>query len=235
MKDIEYIYTFKNGRTKNFQFEWDRNSLELKGVKPVSDLPGWTDLEFHQCPNCPLQTATVKKCPLAVSLVNMVRFFDDLKSFHKVHLTVKMDNKEISQHTTVQKAVSAMMGLVSAVSGCPHLSFFKPMAYFHLPLADKESTIYRATSMYLLAQYFLAKAGKDHELDLKGLNTIYKNIGIVNMSMADRIREASRTDSAINAIITLDIYAKTVPFHIDSSLSSLKDLFSSYFKYDISR
>jgi hypothetical protein len=31
----------------------------------------------------------------------------------------------------------------------------KPMARFHLPLASEEETIYRATTMYLLAQYFL--------------------------------------------------------------------------------
>ncbi|HXK50606.1 MAG TPA: hypothetical protein PKW56_09080, partial [Clostridiales bacterium] len=101
-------------------------------------------------------------------------------------------------------------------------------------LADKENTIYRATSMYLLAQYFLAKEGKKHEIDLTGLNTIYTNAATVNSAMADRLRDASKTDSAINAIVTLDIYAKTVPMHIDASLSSLRDLFSPYFNYPIS-
>jgi len=89
--------------------------------------------------------------------------------------------------------------------------------------------------MYLLAQYFLAKDGRKHEIDLNGLNAIYKNLSIVNSSVADRLREASETDSAINAIITLDIFTKTVPLHISSSLSSLRDLFESYFNYDISK
>ena len=80
---------------------------------------------------------------------------------------------------------------------------------------------------------FLAKEGKKHEVDLTGLNTIYNNAAIVNAAMADRLRDASNTDSAINAIVTLDIYAKTVPMHIDTSLSSLKNLFSSYLNYDI--
>ncbi len=233
MKTIEYIFTFEDGRKKDFLFEWDKSTVELKGIKPLTELPSWTDLGFHKCPNCPLQSSEVKHCPLAVALVNMVQFFDGLKSFEKTHLVVKMEGKEISQETTCQKGVSAMMGLVSAASGCPHLAFFKPMAYFHLPLSDKENTIYRATSMYLLAQYFLAKEGKKHEVDLTGLNTIYNNAAIVNAAMADRLRDASNTDSAINAIVTLDIYAKTVPMHIDTSLSSLKNLFSSYLNYDI--
>ncbi|MBN2856911.1 MAG: hypothetical protein JXN63_00770 [Candidatus Delongbacteria bacterium] len=233
LKTIEYIFRFDDGTKKDFLFEWDKDTVELKGIKSLSELPAWTDLDFHKCSHCPLDSSKVKSCPLAASLVNMVQYFDGLKSFEKVHLQVNMEGKSITQDSTVQKAVSAMMGLVSAVSGCPHLAFFKPMAYFHLPLADKENTIYRAASMYLLAQYFLAKEGKNHEVDLKGLNKIYKNISVVNSSMADRIREASETDSAINAIVTLDIYAKTAPFYIDSSLKNLKNLFGSYFNYDI--
>jgi len=235
MKTIDYKFIFTDGREKVFNFLWDREKFEMSGAKPSDQPPAWTELDFCKCPNCPLNSATTKNCPLAVSLVNLVSYFDGLKSFEKVYLEVTLEGKKISQDTTVQKAVGAMMGLVSAVSGCPHLGFFKPMAYFHLPLADRENTIYRASSMYLLAQYFLAKDGKKHEIDLNGLNTIYKNLSIVNSSVADRLREASDTDSAINAIITLDIFTKTVPLHISSSLSSLRDLFESYFNYDISK
>jgi hypothetical protein len=233
MKTVGYRFIFGEGREKSFIFVWNDGRFELEGAEKTAVLPAWTDLDFCKCPNCPLDSAKVRSCPFAVALVNMVKYFDGMKSFDKVHLEVEMEGKKISQATTVQKGVSAMMGMVSAVSGCPHLSFFKPMAYFHLPLADKESTIYRAASMYLLAQYFLVKEGKKHEVDLKGLNKIYKNIGIVNSSIADRLREASDTDSAINALVTLDIYAKTVPVHIDTSLSSLRDLFEPYFIYDI--
>ncbi|MBU4486294.1 MAG: hypothetical protein KKD38_05145 [Candidatus Delongbacteria bacterium] len=234
MKTIEYKFMFKDGREKIFKFQWDNDKFELVGIKPTTRLPIWTDLDFNKCPNCPLDSEKIKSCPMAVALVDLVKYFDGMKSFEKVYLEVEMDGKKISQETTVQKALSVMMGLVSAVSGCPHTSFFKPMAYFHLPFADKENTIYRATSMYLLAQYFLAKDGKDFDKELKGLNKIYKNMTIVNTSVAERLREASRTDSSINAIVTLDIYAKTVPIHIDSSLSTLKNLFDSYFIYDIS-
>ncbi|HQO09834.1 MAG TPA: hypothetical protein PLK90_08625 [Clostridiales bacterium] len=232
MKTIDYKFIFADGKEKDFSFQWDKDKIRLTENRTEDHLPDWTELDFCKCPNCPLKSAFTRHCPLAVSLVNLVKYFDGLKSFEKVYLEVVIDGKKISQDTTVQKAVGAMMGLVNAASGCPHLAFFKPMAYFHLPLADKENTIFRATSMYLLAQYFLAKEGKKYEIDLQGLNKIYKNLSIVNSAVADRLRAASETDSAINAIVTLDIFAKTVPIHISTSLSSFRDLFEAYFNYD---
>ena len=43
------------------------------------------------------------------------------------------------------------------------------MAQFHLPLANDSETIYRAASMYLLAQYFLKREGRDADLEIEGL------------------------------------------------------------------
>ena len=229
MKKITYKYKFEDGREKIFEFEWDKDNLELKGVKPAN-LPHWTLLNFHQCPNCPSSVHEDTHCPMAVSLVNLVKYFDGMKSFEKVFLEVTLDKKVISQNTSVQKAVGSMMGLVSAVSGCPLTAYFKPMAFFHLPFSNRDSTIYRATSMYLLAQYFRHKKTGEFDLELKGLKQIYKDVGIMNSSIADRLRDASRTDSTVNAIIGLDIYAKTVPIYIEKLLKSLEDLFEAYTK-----
>ena len=229
MKKIVYKYKFEDGREKIFEFEWDKDSLELKGVKPAN-LPHWTLLGFHQCPNCPSSVHEDTHCPMAVSLVNLVKYFDGMKSFEKVYLEVTLDKKVISQNTSVQKAVGSMMGLVSAVSGCPLTAYFKPMAFFHLPFSNRDSTIYRATSMYLLAQYFRHKKTGEFDFELKGLKQIYKDVGIMNSSIADRLRDASRTDSTVNAIIGLDIYAKTVPIYIEKLLKSLEDLFEAYTK-----
>ena len=122
-----------------------------------------------------------------------------------------------------------MMGLVIATSGCPHAAFFKPMARFHLPLASKEETIFRATSMYLLAQYFLNQSGKSADLELKELSMIYDNMQVVNLAIAERLRAATITDSSINAIVILDNYAKSLPFAIEKSLQDIRYLFASYF------
>ena len=121
-----------------------------------------------------------------------------------------------------------MMGLVIATSGCPHAAFFKPMARFHLPLASKVETIFRATSMYLLAQYFLKNAGKCADFELEGLSQIYANMQIINMAVAERLRAATKTDSSVNAIVILDCYAKSLPFAIEKSLEDVRYLFSPF-------
>jgi len=164
-------------------------------------------------------------CPLAVNLVNIIYELDTLYSYHQIHVKVIMENRTISQETTVQKALGSLMGLVIATSGCPHTRFFKPMARFHLPLADAEETISRVTSMYLLGQYFMQEEGHTVDFHFKGLMQIYENMHIVNKETAKRLRVAGKTDSAVNAIILLDIFTYVLPMSIDSQLQEIRHLF----------
>ena len=115
-----------------------------------------------------------------------------------------------------------------ATSACPHTAHFRPMARFHLPLASKEETLYRATSMYLLAQYFAYRDGENPDLDLSGLARIYANLEIVNRAMARRLRSASEQDAAVNAVVILDVLAKTLPHSIVDNLVGMRQLFSSF-------
>ena len=224
---IQYYFRKTNNSREAFQFELDGKSLELIGNIP-DHLPSWTILDFYQCPNCPLDKDTHPHCPLAVNMVNIVCRFEDLISFDEIRVDVLTEERRISQHTTAQIGISSMMGLVIATSGCPHTAFFKPMARFHLPLANKEETIFRATSMYLLAQYFLKKTGHSADLELKGLRRIYDNMQIINLAIVERLRAATTTDSSINAIVILDNYAKSMPFAIEKSLKEIRHLFSSF-------
>ena len=74
--------------------------------------------------------------------------------------------------------------------GAPHTAFFKPMAAFHLPIANAEETLYRAASMYMLGQYFVHKKGGEADLDLVGLVKVYEDLEILNVHLAKRVREA---------------------------------------------
>ena len=188
----------------------------------MDNLPDWTRLDF--C-HCPLSIASHTHCPLAVNLVNIIHQLDTLSSYHKLHVKVIMENRTISQDTTVQKALGSLMGLVIATCGCPHTTFFKPMARFHLPLADEEETISRVTSMYLLGQYFMQKEGKPASFHFDGLMQIYENMHLVNKETAKRLRVASKTDSAVNAIILLDMFTYILPMSIDSQLQEIRHLF----------
>ena len=169
-------------------------------------------------------------CPAAASLAKIVHRFAALLSFEEVNLTVITSEREIHQKTTIQRAISSYMGLVMATCGCPHTTFLRPMARFHLPLASEEETLYRALSMYALAQYFIAQEEEEMDLKFKGLNQAYKDLQQVNQSIVLRLRAASDKDSSINALINLDMYAKAMPYVIEDSLDELKYLFSSYLK-----
>ena len=225
---IRYCFTLSNGSQEVYDLELDGQSLELVGNIPES-LPSWTDLDFHECPHCPLPIDTHPHCPLAVRLVSIVEPFDRLLSYDKIHVDVITEERSISQDTTAEQGIGSLMGLVIATCGCPHTAFFKPMARFHLPLASEDETIYRAASMYLLAQYFLKKEGHDADLELKGLMKIYDNIQIINASIAKRLRAATEKDSSLNAIVLLDMYAKTLSYAIEESLEEVRYLFSPFF------
>ena len=181
-KTIQYCFTLAYDSQEIFNLRFDAESLALKDHAPKK-LPAWTKLDFHQCSNCPLDIKIHPHCPVAENLVNIVTRFHGLAPHDEIHLDVITEERLISQDTTVQNGISSLMGLVMATSGCPRTAFFRPMARFHLALASEEETLYRATSMYLLAQYFLKKEEKNMDLTLEGLTKIYRNIHIVNTSI----------------------------------------------------
>jgi hypothetical protein len=192
--------------------------------------PQWAQLDFHQCPHCTLTTQSQTYCPIALRLSDVVERCGDLLSYDDVHVDVKTMERCISQYTSVQIGISALMGVIMATSGCPHMAFFKPMARFHLPMASDEETLCRAVSMYLLAQYLSGKAGGKADFELEGLKEIYRNVQQVNASIADRLRCATEADSSVNAVVTLDMFAKGVLFEIEESLEDLRFVFAPYLK-----
>jgi hypothetical protein len=224
---IQYRITLPDGKVEVFDLNFDSQTIDLLNNIPEK-LPEWTKLEFEQCSHCPLKPDKNPHCPLAANLVNIINHFDGLMSYQNLQLEVVTTNRTISKKTTAQEALSAMMGLVIPATGCPHTAYFKPMARFHLPLAGADETIYRATSMYLLAQYFLKKQGKIPDLDFKGPKKIYQNMQILNASIAERLRAASKTDSSVNALVLLDMFTMVLPIAIEESLEEIGFLFKPY-------
>lgn len=229
MKNITIAYRFRlpDSTQEEFGLEFDARTLELVSSSPHASRQ-WTRLDFHQCPNCPLDSNTHPECPLSLKLVDIVKPFDHIMSYETIHVDVITKERNISKQTTAQRGLSSLMGLVIASSGCPHTAFFRPMARFHLPLASVTETIYRASSMYLLSQYFLKQNGKSTDPDLKGLERIYDNMREVNIAVAKRLRYATKADSSVNAIVILDAFAMAMPTCIEESLNDLQYLFTSY-------
>jgi hypothetical protein len=225
--DIRYLFQLPADKQEVIDIHLHPETLDLMNSFPEG-LPSWTDLDFHQCPNCPLKVEENPYCPIAVHFVKILETFENLLSYETIHVDIITPQRVVTKDTSAQKGVSSLMGLIMATSGCPHMDFFKPMARFHLPLASAEETIYRATSMYLLAQYFLKQEGQEADLDLVGLKEIYSNIKIVNEAMAERLRAISEKDVAVNSLVILDVFAQTLPFVIEESLKEVRYLFMPY-------
>lgn len=221
---ISYCFRLADGRCEQFDFKFARKSFEV--MLETSAPPEWAALGFHQCPHCPLDLEDHACCPLALSIVEVVQRFDDLRSHSEVHLEVVTDERTFSGATSVQSGMSSLMGLLMAASGCPHMAPFRPMARFHLPFATTEETTYRVISMYVTALYVEKRAAADDCLE--GLNDIYRRVHIVNSSVAERLRTHVRTDSSVNAVVVLDMFATGIPYFMDDSLDALKGLFFGY-------
>lgn len=226
---IKYCFKFPDGNQETFDLELDSRTLELI-VSIPENTPQWTALDFHQCPNCPLDSSIHKNCPLMLHFINIVDRFDHILSYDEIRLEVVMDERSVSRAITAQKALSSLVGIVISASGCPHTKYFKPMLRFHLPLSSEAETIYRSASMYLLAQYFILKDGKEPDFELHGLEAIYRNMHLINVAIAERFRVASKTDALVNAIILLDMFTETVPYVIKESMEELRYLFTPYLK-----
>lgn len=225
--EIHYCFRLPDQSRRDIALQLDHEELRLTGHLP-DVLPDWTRLDFEQCGHCPLTVAEAPYCPLAASLIGVIDISREVLSHDEVEVTVITAERSIRTRTTAQRGISAVMGLISATSGCPHTRFLKPMARFHLPFATEEETLYRAASMYLLAQYFRRLHGGDADLDLDGLAEFYRDLQAVNRAMMQRIRSASEKDAAANALVLLDLLAKAMPYSIEDSLEEVRYLFSAY-------
>lgn len=225
--EVAYRFEVEGAEPLVVRVRLDPGTAELLDPPP-DDPPGWTELGYHQCPCCPLDAESVERCPLAMRLSGVVGLFEGLVSYTRADLTVSTRERVISQQTTVQKGASSLLGLISAASGCPVTAAFRPMARFHLPLASTEETAYRACSMYMLAQYMRRCRGLEPDMGMTGLRRIYEEVHQVNTAVAERLREASRSDSALNAIVMLDAHALMVPMELDDSLMESAGLFGDY-------
>jgi hypothetical protein len=223
-----YKFKFENGSEKDFSINLEEDSLELI-LDGNLKKPEWTKLKYHQCENCPLDDS-VEYCPVAVNLANLVESFQDSISFEKTTVTVETKERTFVKETSLQKGLSALVGIYMTTSNCPIMDRLRPMVRFHLPFATPRETIYRAVTMYLIAQFFIMRSGGEPDWDLKNLSEIYKAISIVNRGISQRISNASSKDANVNAVVILHSVGESVPYVIDNGLNDLELLFSHYKK-----
>jgi hypothetical protein len=226
---INYNFKLNNGLHKQFSISLRSPSFQLIG-RNTHSYPTWTKLEYHQCPNCPLNAVEDPHCPIAVNLIEVIEFFKDYVSSDEAEITISTKVREFRKLTSLQEGLSSIIGIYMVSSGCPVLDKLRPMVFTHLPFATTEETMYRAASMYLLAQYFMQKKGKNPEWELKGLVEIYDNINKVNHHFHKRLLSINPKDASLNALFHLNCFAAITTMSIvDDCLEELETLFQAYF------
>jgi len=221
-----YTFTFDDGVVKEFDILLDPMTLNMPPRTGAA--PEWASLGYSQCKKCPLDTSVTKYCPIASNIADLVRAFDEFLSYSEVEVSLITEQRNIWKRTSVQEGVSSLLGIYMVTSGCPVMDKLKPMVRYHLPFATLEETTYRATTMYLLAQYFRQKQGMEPDWRLQGLARIYQDVQVVNEGMAARLLNASREDAGVNAVVHLDVFAQVMPQLIEDDLAKIEYLFAAY-------
>ncbi len=231
--EIEYQFSFESGQVETFNLRFDDQSMQLQPESMKGEPDGWMELGFHQCPGCPLPDEAGALCPVARNLGSIVNRFSDSFSYEPVKTVVSYRERQVCKEGDLQNALSSMMGLVMATSGCPRLDMLRPMAYTHQPFATLEETLFRAISSYLVAQYMRVKHGATPTFDLDGLKQIYSDINQVNHSLDQRLRHFKSKDANLNALVLLDIFAQMGAFTIDDDLlNEISPVFKHYLEED---
>jgi hypothetical protein len=224
---ITYRFIFADGHEEPFAMSFDSETMayqpEGTGVPPE-----WARLSNNKCRNCPLQEADSPYCPVARNLAPVLTRFIERLSFEEAEVVVVTEAREYRKRVSLQRGVAAIFGLIMATSGCPVLDKMRPMAFTHLPLAEMNETRYRAIAMYLLAQFFRERKGLPADRDLKGLEQIYANIGIVNQDFINRLRTIDMQDANYNALINLDCFRLSSTEIMSRALDKLERIFQSY-------
>jgi len=226
---VEYEFIFPDGRKKTFPIYLNPNTLEL--ITPSREpLPAWAKLDCCQCPNCPLDIKIHPFCPVAKNLLPLIEVFSCDLSYREVKVTVRTEPRDYQKTVPLQTALRSLFGIYMATSGCPVLDKLRPLAFTHLPFATAKETVYRAISMYVMAQFFIQRRGGKPDLELKGLERIYKEIEIVNQAFHKRLSTTRIQDATLNAVCSLNCYAQFTEMALSSDqIKEIEALFAAYF------
>ena len=229
---LRYRFTFDDGSERVFDVVLDDATLALQPPARPAPAPAWAALDNERCPNCPLQADVSPQCPAAMAVDPVIAAFHRQISHHEVLVSIETKERTVSRRAPVSTGISALIGLLMSTSGCPVLGKMRPMARTHLPFATLDETIYRAASMYLLAQYVVAQRGGAPDWSLDGLAAVYREVHTVNKAFLKRLRTLQIEDASLNAVVGLDCFATfttmTVQAGRGDALADLSALFSAY-------
>ncbi|MEK8024042.1 MAG: hypothetical protein AAB229_09575 [Candidatus Hydrogenedentota bacterium] len=229
MKTIDYRFRLKSGEEKVFSVSLDEATLDFQSGRTGTP-PAWTELSFCQCRNCPLDPAAHPHCPIALNLVDLIEFFKDSISHDEADVEVITTERSYHRKTTLQKGISALMGIFMVTSGCPVMNKLRPMVDSHLPFASAEETTFRLISMYLVAQYFRQKHGLSSDQSLSKLVVILDEIQKVDVDFCRRLKSIHIRDASLNALVILNTFGESAHFAIlENDLERIEKIFLDHY------
>ena len=209
------VYLFRLEAGSEYRFD-----VELQRPPASGNLPAWTRLASDKCPHCPLPDSEGARCPAAADLVPVVERFSALASVDRVDVRVVSEQFEARKRTDTQTALSALMGLILATSGCPILGRMRPLAQMHMPFPTPTDMVYRIATMHLFACFLRGEPG-----DLNGLQGFFADIDALNHAFAGRLKRAVQGDAGINALVMLHSRAMLASYLIEPELDTIRSWF----------
>ncbi|TGG93235.1 hypothetical protein E4656_09245 [Natronospirillum operosum] len=185
-------------------------------------------LETEQCVHCPLHGTDSPACPLAAVVCPVVARFAHLDSHTPARVVVHSSTRDYHVDTSVQQGLRSLLGLLMGGSSCPHMTFFRPMARYHLPFSDESETLFRAVTNFAMASYLLSRREGRAAPDLILLQDIYQKIKVLNQGVSGRLRLMSDSDATSNAIVLLDLFAKYLGSYLDEGLEAVGALYADF-------
>ncbi len=221
---FKYIFEFSDVPRIEYELVIDAASLSLAG-ETCGSPPLWTRLEYRKCACCTLEKDRYPFCPIALNLVDLIETFKDVSSYRDCKVTCIAAERAYSKNTSAMEGLTSIFGVIMATSNCPVMSFFRPMARFHLPFSTIEETMVRVTSLYMLQQLLKARAGLEADPgDLRPLEAQYRKVEQVNQGLLARIKGQARQDADKNAIVTLHSLAQFLSMEFDYNLDFLTNI-----------
>ncbi len=115
----------------------------------------------------------------------------------------------------------------------PILSKLRPMVDTHLPFMTPDESTYRTISMYLLAQYFRHKQGKEADWELAELVRFLSEARDTNTAFLRRLQSIGVRDASLNALSNLNAMGEITSISIESfDLRRLERIFSDQYGSD---
>ncbi len=222
-----FRYVFHPAGGQPIPFDVDE-TRPLPDEEPGDEIPAWMRLPVHKCEVCPLADDSRRACPAALAARPVIEAFSGHISFETLRVEVHMDQFQLFGEVPAQQAVRSLLGLLFSLSACPVLSKLRPMAHYHLPFGSREHTEFRFLGMYLIAQRLRAEDGLEPDWELTGLLDLFGQIHAVNRMLAERMRDATIGDAALNSLVILDHLATSAEVSLSRRLRKLRGLFDQY-------